>query len=495
VRYSLRNGVPTSVTQYAAPGFAPTRQRELGIFIQDQWTIKKLTMNLGARFDDFRGWVPEAFRPGGDFVPEYRFARIPDVPTWHDFTPRLGAAYDLFGNARTAIKVSAGRYLQSFGPYFVIAAAPSNAIATVATRTWNDVNGNFNPDCDLKSIVANGECGALSNARFGTVVQTTRYASDVTEGWGRRQYNWQTAVSVQQELWPGTSVNVGYFRTWYGNIAVTQNAAVSAADFDPFCVTVPSDPRLPGGGGNSVCGFYDVKRSQFGQVNNVITQGSNFGTFSDTYNGVEAAFNMRFGRGGTLGGGVSTARTTINLCPAAENPNLVFTRQIVFCETTNPWSAQTQFKLNGAYPLPWGLQASAVLQNLPGPSIGTVNVGQASVYNQAPATMTFTNAQIAPSLGRNLSACPADTGACTATVTLPIYAPYSIFEPRFTQLDVRFTKKFRFGGARLEGDFDIYNLLNSAAVLSANSTYGPAFMRPSQILIARFFKVGGRIDF
>lgn len=232
-----------------------------------------------------------------------------------------------------------------------------------------------------------------------------------------------------------------------------------------------------------------------GQIDNVITQGSNFGTFSDTYNRVEAAFNMRFGRGGTLGGGVSTARTTMNLCPAAQNPNLVVTRQIVFCDTTNPWSAQTQFKLNGAYPLPWGLQASAVLQNFPVPSIGTVNVGQASVYHQAPATLAFTNAQIAPSLGGNLSACPADTGACTATATLPMYAPYSLFEPRFTQLDVRFAKKVRFGGVRVEGDLDIYNLLNSAAMLSANSTCGPAFMRPSQIQTARFFKVGAKIDF
>src|SRR5712691_831142 len=133
--------------------------------------------------------------------------------------------------------------------------------------------------------------------------------------------------------------------------------------------------------------------------------------------------------------------------------------------------AGTQFKMNFVYPLPWNIQVAGNYQNLPGIPIL--------------ATRTFTNAQIAPSLGRNLSACPAATGACTATVSLPIYAPYSLFEPRFTQLVVRLAKIFKIGRTRLEGDFDIYNLFNSAEVLSASAVYGPAFMRPSQILAAR----------
>ena len=259
-------------------------------------------------------------------------------------------------------------------------------------------------------------------------------------------------------------MGVGYFRSWYGNVAVTQNTAVSAADHDPFCVTVPSDPRLPGGGGNQVCGFYDVKPSKFGQVNNVITKGSRFGKFSDVYNGVEATFNMRFGKGAMLAGGVSTAQTVINLCGAATNPNLVFPTQIIspFCETTHPWKQQTQIKINGAYPLPWGFNASAVVQNLPGASIGTAGVGQSSAYSQIPSTLAFTNAQIA--LAR-----PQSVGvSCGRHVH---------------------------GRARLEGDFDVYDLFNSAAVLPANATFGPAFKRPNQILAARLFKVGGKIEF
>ena len=68
-------------------------------------------------------------------------------------------------------------------------------------------------------------------------------------GWGVRGYNWQTSVQVQQQLWPGTAMNVGYFRTWVGNFQATDNLAVTPADFSPYCITMPVDARLPGGGG------------------------------------------------------------------------------------------------------------------------------------------------------------------------------------------------------------------------------------------------------
>ena len=84
-------------------------------------------------------------------------------------------------------------------------------------------------------------------------------------------------TEVQHQIGPTMSVTAGYYRNWYGNFRVTDNLAVAPADFNPYCVTAPSDSRLPGGGGYQVCGLYDISPTKFGQSNNLVTQASNFG--------------------------------------------------------------------------------------------------------------------------------------------------------------------------------------------------------------------------
>jgi hypothetical protein len=127
-------------------------------------------------------------------------------------------------------------------------------------------------------------------------------------------------------------------------------------------------------------------------------------------------------------------------------------------------------------PLPWyDIQVSGAFQNMP----GGVDGGNA----------VFTNAQVAPSLGRNLAAGPG------AFVVLPIVAPHAMFENRLTQVDFRFTKIERIGRWRLQGNFDIYNLFNARTILGANPTVGSAYLAPTSVLGGRLFKVGGQVNF
>ena len=188
-----------------------------------------------------------------------------------------GRAYDLFGNGKTAVKFTAGRYLEA--PLlisFTRVANPAAAITTNATRTWADINGDFLPQ--------ENELGALNSSTFGQSVITTRYDDEVPK---TRGYNWEISTSVQHELVTRVSMNVGYFRRWYGNKQTTDNVLIGPEDHDPFCATAPVDSRLPDGGGYQVCGLYNISRAKFGQVSNLVRLSEHYGEDKEIYDGVD----------------------------------------------------------------------------------------------------------------------------------------------------------------------------------------------------------------
>jgi carboxypeptidase family protein len=475
VGYQFRDRVPVGLLQVAAPNFFTTNLKvDLGIFAQDQWTIRRLTLNLGVRYDYLNAYNPAQTRPAGEFTPAFEFAPVYDVPNWKDVSPRVGGAFDLFGNGKTALKGSVSGYVN----YETIALARSNSdalkIAYVTNRTWDDANGNYVPDCDLKSPLANVECGPMSNQAFGTKIPTTQYADDVTRGWGVRPGFWQASAAFQHELRPRIGLTVAYFRTWYRKLTITDNRAIAPGDFDSYSLTAPVDPRLPGGGGFALTELYDIKPTAFGKVDSLVTQAEHFGKYTQVFNGVDVTINARLGRA-QVSGGMSTGRTETDRCFAVDSP-----QERRFCNQVFPWSAQTQVKFSGVYQLPWNFQASATLQNLPGLLISPVSV--------------FTNAQIAPSLGRNLGSCRG-AAVCSATVVLPLLRPYAMNEPRETQLDVRLARTLRLAGVRVQPRFEVFNLFNAATVLRETFTVGPEFLRPLDILGARLFKFGAQVDF
>jgi hypothetical protein len=271
-------------------------------------------------------------------------------------------------------------------------------------------------------------------------------------------------------------LTAGYYRTWYTNISVTDNLSVTPADFNQYCVTAPIDSRLPGGGGYQLCGLYDVTATKFGQVNNLIEQSSVVGGRRQVFNGVDVLLSARLGGGKLLNAGFSTGQTVVDNCPTPDVPTTPF------CKTTNPWKGQTDIKVSAVYPLPWwGIATSATYQNLPG--------------RDQTATVSVPNSQIAPALGRNLSSCPTPTGACAASVTVPLVAPTTLFEPRGNQLDIRLTKVFSVQRYRLRANFDVYNLANAGDVLSEVTAFGSAWLRPISIMSGRLIKIGAQLDF
>jgi len=190
-----------------------------------------------------------------------------------------------------------------------------NTVVNTASRAWTDADGNYVPNCDLLNPDANGECGAVSDRNFGSPSRvSTTYDESFLHGYGKRYYDWETSAGIQHELWTGVSVNATYFRRWYGNFRITDNRAVAPSDYDPFCITAPVDARLPGGGGNQICGFYDLNPASFGLVDNYVTFADQYGSLSDVYTGFDFTVNMRLPRGATLQGGLSTGHEVVDLC-------------------------------------------------------------------------------------------------------------------------------------------------------------------------------------
>lgn len=476
VAYFFARGLPSQIRQFAAPHLNRDYMTEVGLFIQDQLTFRRLTLNVGVRYDYFGGSIPAQTRPAGPFVAAFQVAEIGSdaLPQFHTVVPRLGAAYDLFGDGRTALKVSMGKYVASVGSNTIARFHPALTISTVADRAWNDANGNFVPDCVLTNPAGNGECGAMNNVNFGRSVPTIR-TDEALKTADARGINWQALVAVQQQIRSGWGVEVAYDRTWYDNFEVTDNLLVTPADYDPFCVTAPSNPRLPNGGGYQICGLYDLKPAGFGRVDNFVTLQKNFGDRSQVYNGVRINTSGRFGRGAMVGGGFNIGRTWEENCAIVDSP-----QQQLYCDAGRPWGSTVQFKLNGTYPLPWGLQTSAAFRVVEGAIVD--------------ATQTYANAQIAPSLGRDLSACRG-AAVCTATVTVPLYPQgKTLFEPRLVMLDWRLSKLVRVGGMRVQGLIDFFNLLNENAALSVSNAYDARWPRPTSTPPGRTIRLGAKVN-
>ena len=500
---------PASIT-VGAPISSEFRIHPMALYAQDSWTRGRLTLQGGVRYD----WGTTNFGADPQYALDARYPQIggqlggatsPLVPVaiqftdpalltgvnFKDITPRMAATYDLLGDGKTAVKVSLGKYVSTMtGDGYVLDLNPANrALGTGGaggtnpfgtTRSWNDLNGNLVPDCDLRNPAANQECGAYANQTFGKLIQgqqvfTNNFDSAVTTGWGVRPNEWDFSASVQRQLVPRVSVEVGYFRRWFGNLLATDNRSVAASDFDTFGVTV-AEPRLPGGSA-TVSNLYNVTPSLFGFTDNIVTRAP--GNPIDHWNGVDVNVNARL-KAVTVRVGTSTGRRSFNTCDVrAALPETAVLNP--FCQVDFPFL--TDMRGSGSYTVPKvDVQVSANFSSIPGGLLA--------------ANAVLTNAQISPSLGRALA------GGTQFVVVNLINPDAQPIGDRTNQLDLRFAKIFRFWG-RANLGFDLYNIMNANPVQTYLQTFNPliasgqpgAWLQPTSILPARLFKISVQFDF
>jgi len=481
--YTFLFGAPSSITEYASSYQVNARGMQTTLYAQDQWTMNRLTLQGAIRWDRPWSWFPEQVQPATRFFPGATFPKTDGVTGYNDITPRLGAAYDLFGNGKTALKVNLGKYLQgasvsnlAYGanPSLRIPGGGGGIFPPSITRTWGDADRDFNPDCDLNNPLLNGECGQISDLRFGsTQLIGAQFDPDGFAGWGIRPSDWALAVSVQQELFPRGSVEVAYhhrsFTMFTTGGTVTDNLSVSPNNLAAWTLTAPSDPRLPGGGGYPVGPLYNVNTNVFGQVNNFITPTNKVADDTRVFNGVDVTFNLRNVSGVTFSGGTSTGKVTNDWCAIrdavpenaaamAATPGSGYLLN-PYCLQESPW--ETSFRAGVTYTIPRiDVLVSSVYTDKT--NIGTDQLGSL----QANYTLTAADlAAAAAQIGRPLNV--------TGPLTVNLLAPGQMYGPRIRQWNFGAKKPIRFGSQRLTLGVDLYNLTNNNVTTAFNPVFAP----------------------
>ena len=506
VAYRVNNGVPNLITQTLHSNLRKLRTRYHAFYAQEQWSLGRMTLQGAVRFDHAWSYSPEQIVGPTRFLPTpIVFPETAGVVGYDDISPRLGLAYDVFGNGKTALKVNLGRYLDAAsnnnGNYSITNPTSRMAGSTelgrpAVTRGWTD-NGNYIPDCNLNSPdaqdnrAAGGDfCGAISDRNFGTATLSRNFDPEALKGWGVRPADWEFGVSIQQEVLPRVSVELGYFRRWLDNFFVDDNLATVPADYTQFSITAPSDPRLPGGGGQTISNLYDVVPAKFGQVNDYYTKAENFGEWYQHYNGLLLNVTARPASGLTVQGGLLTGQTVRDLCgirdvnpelnfvtPAnASGPGNVYASPVFpYCHTSTGFTTRVT-----------GLAAYTV------PKIDVLVSGTFRSEQGAPlsANFTVTNAMVSGQLGRNLS-------APGGSVVVNLIEPGTLYGDRLNEVDFRIAKIVRLGRTRTNVGVDVYNLFNANPALTYNPAYSALlpFPRPTGVLTPRFAKVSAQIDF
>ena len=456
-----------------------------GLYAQDQWTLDRLTLNLGVRWDYVNVGYPDGVRPANNWVPtEFTFPGQ-TVLTWKDLQPRFGLAYDLLGTGRTALKFSANRYGKRESTDWGQRVNPA-VVNRSQRRSWNDgmtgcmttgcIVGDGIPQGDPLNPLPNGELlTPNTNPAFGTPQIVRFYDADWAFGMGSRASNWEYTGGIQHELMSGVSLDVGYFHREWINFDVVDDRALASDAFDKFQVQVPTDSRLPNSG--QMITLLDQNPASIASKNELTTSANNFGGRSESWDGVDVTIDARLSEV-LLQGGLATGRRATDQCAVKdavpEAPLAVRQGEMIpleACKNNEAWL--TQVKLLGSYTFPYDIQFAATLQNAPGP--------------ERMANVNYSAGTIAAALGR-----PATGGS----QTINVIPPGSVYGDRFTQFDVRFTKIFSFAnGARIRAMFDVFNVFNANSTAFEEPAFGGAWLNPQVIMPGRLGKVAFQLDF
>ena len=285
-------------------------------------------------------------------------------------------------------------------------------------------------------------------------------------------------VSVQRELFPGTSVTASFKRRDYKNLIWSDNTLINPADYTKYTVQNPYDTSKT----VDVYNLATTKATAFSVLDQNSDQNKRY------YNGYDISFQSRV-KGLNIFGGYSAGHTLAVTCQT-EDPN-----NSTYCDQSQyDIPMYTQFKLNGSYNLPWKISVAASIQSYNGDARNGTNDGAIPATSMVdPSLRVIWNMSRADFLAATAKA-GYNNGAGVAltqsSVNVQLIQPGSKLLGRQNQADIRLKRTFTFGRLQLEAQADAYNALNSGVVLSRVQTLGTRLDVPATILQGRLFRFG-----
>jgi hypothetical protein len=424
-------------------------------FITDTWTVNKLTLNLGARFDRYLVYLPEQQLAAGRFVPTaLTFAAIDEIVAFNHIVPRIGATYDLMGDGKTVLKANWGRFY--FNPGVNLADAVNvNTGSQYADHVWNDLNND--------RVFQDGEQGTQLQ-RFGGVANASIDPNL------RNSYNDEASFFIERAVITDLGVRAGFVYKKDNDGWQQVNASRPHSAFSiPTTVVDPGADNVYGNADDRAIPAFNL--SDTATVANNITR--NIDGYEGTFKTLEFSANKRYSNRWSM-------NTSFSYTWTHQFGNLYFNNRfgttvqnfsLFGSYPSNPnekteneytdWNA----KVSGTVDAGWGLRVTPVLKVQSGAPYGRYFTSRVGELNYG------TQIILAEPIGTRRQ----DTVAV---------------------IDFRIEKQLRFAADRAKFGlfFDLFNAMNSNTNVNIDWRSGAGFEKATTVLGPRIAKFGLKFD-
>lgn len=455
-----KNGQALDVIAYDTPFTEKTYFRDTSAYVQDAWTLRKrLTLNLGIRYDRFTSYYPRQAPSANLTFPDLfpapsggAFPASGNLVDWNNVSPRVGLALDLTGKSTSVIRFSYGRFYKMEGTGLVEQVNPVGFAGQI--YRWKDPNGDGFPQPSEWKSHAN-----LLGSFGGTSTHIDPHMS--------RPYSDEISVSYEKQIWRDLRISASYYYRTKKNLVGLKNLAATPSDYTPI-TTLNGQPIV-----NSVTGqpmtLYNLNLALVGESNVLLT---NLPQLDDNaYHGVEFDAVKRMSNHWQLLAGLTIQRqkgvyccngTSDDALTATDNvndPNLNINRTNNYLNNDSTYV----FKVDSSYEFPLKIRSGVNFQHYTG--------------------FPFQPQGIFTGLNQN-----------SETVILQPAGVQRL--PSVNLLNVRLSREFIFNERwHVEPIVDLFNLTNGQTVISEVQTVGPNYKFPSNTINPFLARFGLRFNF